>query len=171
MRYSWIVSWWLPEITRVRGAVQWVTLAQVLQSKSRTVLGSAKVSMGMLDCLAKSQPKKLSSAPSPIYTKDLTQNRNAFRGPPTTEGYSPPPQLGHTTKRCPSLQVEVTVNGQPIKVVIDTDASSQVSPQLLRYPRSSIVSNKHHYCICNKGPSLHKGTVAFPEKHTKPPHS
>lgn len=49
-------------MTRVRGAVQWVTLARILPSKPRMVFGLDRTSVGTLVSLATVWSLKLSSA-------------------------------------------------------------------------------------------------------------
>lgn len=39
MRYSWIVSWWLPEITRVRGAVGYLGSGLAIQVQNSLGFG------------------------------------------------------------------------------------------------------------------------------------
>lgn len=72
--------------------------------------------------------RECSRSPSPSHQKapSLQNNADTFRGPSTTDDQPLSPQLGRTTKRGPSLQIEVTVNGLPIKAVVDSGAEAIV---------------------------------------------
>lgn len=56
------VSLWLPDRSRVRGAVRWVTWASNLLSSAKTLLGDERDSVGMLAWETKSESIKVLSA-------------------------------------------------------------------------------------------------------------
>lgn len=58
-----ICSQWLPEMTRVRRPVGWVSRGIVLPLRSKIVRGVSSALMGIQDCCAKPLLRKLSSAP------------------------------------------------------------------------------------------------------------
>lgn len=72
--------------------------------------------------------RECSRSPSPARHRDIPSKGNPepFRKPMNEENGLPHLQLGRTTKRGPSLQIEMTVNGLPIQAIVDTGAEAMV---------------------------------------------
>ena len=72
--------------------------------------------------------RECSRSPSPTRLRDtpMRSKSEAFRTSTSKQGQPPDPQVGRTTKRGPSLQIEMTVNGLPVQTVVDTGAEATV---------------------------------------------
>lgn len=68
--------------------------------------------------------RECSRSSSPTHPK--VSKSEAFGRPSSKEEQPPTPQLGRPTKRDPSLQIEITVNGLPVLAIVDTGSEAMV---------------------------------------------
>ncbi len=66
VKRNWIVSMWFPEVTSLRGPVEWVMEERDRPLRAWTAMGCERAITGSLSLSARSESKKLPSAPESI---------------------------------------------------------------------------------------------------------